>query len=109
MLTITIITVAYNSEKTIADTLKSVSDQTYPCIEHIIVDGNSKDNTLTIINKFKHIKKVISEPDNGKRIVFRATINNDVFDIRICLFTNTLQSISNCFLAIISNSNNCNS
>ena len=65
MLTITIITVAYNSQKTIADTLKSVSEQTYPYIEHIVVDGGSKDNTLAIVNGFQHIKKVISEPDNG--------------------------------------------
>ena len=65
MLTITIITVAYNSEKTIADTLKSVSNQTYPHIEHIVVDGGSKDNTLSIVQKFKHITKTISEPDYG--------------------------------------------
>ena len=65
MLTITIITVAYNSEKTIADTLRSVSKQTYPHIEHIIVDGGSKDNTMSVVREFKHITKTISEPDYG--------------------------------------------
>ena len=65
MRTISIITVAYNSEKTIADTLASISRQTYPNIEHIVVDGGSKDGTLAIINQFPHIKKVISEPDYG--------------------------------------------
>lgn len=65
MLTITIITVAYNSEKTIADTLQSVSEQTYPHIEHIVIDGGSKDNTLSIIRGFKHVTKIVSEPDYG--------------------------------------------
>jgi glycosyltransferase involved in cell wall biosynthesis len=62
---ITIITVAYNSEKTIADTLRSVQTQTYPNIEHIVIDGGSKDNTLSVVNRFGHIKKVVSEPDYG--------------------------------------------
>jgi glycosyltransferase involved in cell wall biosynthesis len=65
MLTITIITVSYNSEKTISDTLKSISKQTHPYIEHIVVDGGSKDNTLAIVKGFRHIKKVVSEPDYG--------------------------------------------
>jgi glycosyltransferase involved in cell wall biosynthesis len=65
MLTITIITVSYNSEKTIYDTLKSISQQTHPYIEHIVVDGGSKDNTLSIVKSFSHIKTVVSEPDYG--------------------------------------------
>ena len=65
MLTITIITVAYNSEKTIGDTLRSISNQTYPNIEHIIVDGGSKDNTLAIVQRFSHVKKVVSGSDYG--------------------------------------------
>jgi glycosyltransferase involved in cell wall biosynthesis len=65
MLTISIITVAYNSEKTIRDTLQSISQQSYPNVEHIIVDGGSKDRTLSIVKEFPHIHKVISEPDKG--------------------------------------------
>lgn len=65
MLTITIITVAYNSEKTIRDTLLSVSKQTNKNIEHIIVDGGSKDRTLDIVAEFPHVSKVISERDYG--------------------------------------------
>jgi glycosyltransferase len=63
MFTITIITVTRNSEQTVRDTLLSVSRQTYPHIEHIIVDGASNDQTLQIVSKFPHVKKVISEPD----------------------------------------------
>ena len=63
---ITIITVCYNSEKTIEDTLQSVVNQLYPNIEYIIVDGGSTDNTLAIIDKYKNkISVLISEKDNG--------------------------------------------
>ena len=65
MTTLSIITVTYNSEKTIRDTLNSVKNQTNQNIEHIIVDGGSKDGTLSIIAEFSHVKKVISEPDYG--------------------------------------------
>ena len=54
---ITIITVCFNSEKTLADTINSVNSQTYKNIEHIFVDGGSKDNTLRIINKNPNPKK----------------------------------------------------
>ena len=66
-LKITIITVCYNAEKTIEDTIKSVLQQTYTNYEYLIIDGKSNDRTLDIINKYsndKHIK-VISEKDNG--------------------------------------------
>lgn len=69
---ISLITVAYNSEKTIRDTFETVLKQTYKDIEYIVVDGLSKDNTLKIIKEYK-IKfqekkiefKYISEPDKG--------------------------------------------
>ncbi|UFH33327.1 glycosyltransferase [Chryseobacterium sp. C-71] len=63
---ISVITVCYNSAATIEDTIKSVMEQTYDDIEYIIVDGNSKDATLHIINQYENsITKWISEPDNG--------------------------------------------
>ena len=48
---ISIITVCLNSENTIISTLNSVLSQSYQDIEHIIVDGGSKDKTLKIIEK----------------------------------------------------------
>lgn len=64
--TFSIITVTYNAEATIEVTLRSVQQQTYRQIEHIIIDGGSKDNTLLIIERYKDsYLKVISEPDNG--------------------------------------------
>ena len=63
---ISIITVCYNSEKTIESTIKSVLNQEYPHIEYIVVDGKSKDRTLEILEKnSKGISKIISERDEG--------------------------------------------
>ncbi len=63
---VSIITVAYNSEKTIEDTIKSVVNQTYKNIEYIIIDGQSADNTLQICEKYKNgISKLVSEQDKG--------------------------------------------
>jgi len=63
---VSIITVCFNSEKTIEDTLKSLESQTYPNIEYIVIDGNSKDRTNEIVAKYQKIVSVhISEPDAG--------------------------------------------
>ncbi|MBJ25257.1 MAG: glycosyl transferase [Flavobacteriaceae bacterium] len=62
---VSIITISYNSSKTIAKTLRSVLDQKTKSIEHIIIDGKSSDNTLEICKKFPHISKIISEKDKG--------------------------------------------
>lgn len=62
---VTIITATYNSAATVRDTLASVAQQTYQPIEHIIIDGLSKDNTLDIVKEFPHVARVVSEKDNG--------------------------------------------
>lgn len=63
---VSIVTVTYNSAETVEDTIKSVVNQDYKDIEYIIIDGLSKDNTLEIVNKYKHqIAMVVSEKDNG--------------------------------------------
>lgn len=63
---VSVITVSFNSEKTIKGTLQSVNEQTYPNIEHIIIDGNSFDKTLEIIAEYKaQPGSVSSEPDRG--------------------------------------------
>lgn len=65
-LLITVITVSYNAEKGIERTILSVIEQECANFEFIIVDGNSKDNTLNIVNKYRnHITKIINEPDKG--------------------------------------------
>lgn len=63
---VSIITVSFNSGKTIKETIESVINQAYPNIEYIIVDGNSTDNTKEIIANYKsQISKYISEKDSG--------------------------------------------
>ncbi len=66
MFKISIITVCFNSEKTIQDTINSVHSQDYKNIEYIIIDGNSIDKTNSIIQKnISKIDKYISEKDLG--------------------------------------------
>ncbi len=63
---ISIITVSYNSAKTIEDTITSVLNQDYPDIEYIIIDGASTDGTMEIVNRYKQqISCIVSEPDEG--------------------------------------------
>jgi glycosyltransferase len=64
-MTISIITISYNAEATIKKTLSSVASQSFDRIEHIIIDGGSKDKTLDICKSFSHVSKLISEPDKG--------------------------------------------
>jgi len=65
-LKISIITVCYNSDKTIADTLRSARLQTHKKIEHIIVDGGSKDETLAVVTaEIMPCHKMVSEIDEG--------------------------------------------
>ncbi|MEH6679306.1 MAG: glycosyltransferase family 2 protein [Sediminicola sp.] len=63
---VSIVTGTYNSEKYIADCVGSIHDQTYPHIEHIIIDGASKDGTVQRIKETPNrVAKLVSEPDKG--------------------------------------------
>jgi glycosyltransferase involved in cell wall biosynthesis len=65
MMKVSVITATFNSAATLTDTLSSVRDQTYPLVEHLIIDGGSKDNTMEIVAGFPHVKQICSEKDRG--------------------------------------------
>ena len=70
MLTFTIITCTYNASQYIDRTLDSVLRQTYPHIDHLIIDGLSKDDTMEKVKKYAEMKsphsiRIICEKDNG--------------------------------------------
>lgn len=79
---ISIITITYNSGKTVEETINSVVSQEYPNLEYLIIDGASKDNTLDIVNKYKdRIDVIISEPDKGIADAFNKGIANATGEI----------------------------
>lgn len=82
---ISIITATFNSGLTIRDTIQTVLSQKYSDYEHIIVDGNSNDNTLDIIREFEPVYKGklrwISEPDRGLYDAMNKGINMATGDI----------------------------
>ena len=79
---ISIITVSFNSEKTIEKTILSVLQQNYENIEYIVIDGNSKDGTLDIIKKYEgSIDLWVSENDEGIFNAINKGISNCSGDI----------------------------
>lgn len=61
-----IVTVTYNAENVLNDTIQSIVTQTYRNVEYIIVDGGSTDGTMHIVDRYRPmISIVVSEPDNG--------------------------------------------
>lgn len=66
MYKLSVITVTYNAEATLERTLRSVQSQSQADIEHIIVDGNSQDGTVALIERYANERtNWVSEPDKG--------------------------------------------
>jgi glycosyltransferase len=63
---VSIVTATYNSQQFIADCVRSIHEQTHKDIEHIIIDGASRDDTIRIIENMPNkVTKIVSEPDKG--------------------------------------------
>ena len=74
MIRFTVVTITYNAEKVLQRTLDSIYGQTYEGVEHLIVDGASKDGTVPMAEAYKeksdtsgngHKVIILSEPDHG--------------------------------------------
>ena len=93
---ISIITVCKNAEKTIAKTIKSINNQSYKNIEHVIVDGNSTDQTWNIIKENKFFQgKIISEADSGTNEAFNKALNFVTGEIVFFLLSDDFLSNNN--------------
>ena len=62
---VSIVTPSLNQGDFVEDAIRSVVEQDYPHIEHIVVDGGSRDGTLAILERYDHLRW-ISEPDHGQ-------------------------------------------
>lgn len=74
MITFSIVTITYNADNVLGKTVDSVFSQTYPHVEHVIIDGASTDETLQVAQDYMqrsyaasngHEIRIVSEPDNG--------------------------------------------
>ena len=80
-LKISVITIAYNCENEIEDTIKSVVNQAYPNKEYIIIDGASTDGTMSVVNRYNDkIDVIVSEPDKGRSDAFNKGISRATGD-----------------------------
>jgi glycosyltransferase involved in cell wall biosynthesis len=96
---ISVITVCYNSAATLARALQSVSDQDWPRIEHIVIDGASKDQTAEVIEHFRsRLAFVLSEPDRGIYDAMNKGLDQASGDI-ICFLNADDQYASNSVLS----------
>lgn len=103
---ISVITVCRNAEDTIEETIKSVLAQTYKNIEFIIIDGNSTDNTLNIINKYKtDINYLLSENDTGIYNAMNKGVNAATGDILYFLNANDLLYSDDIFQIVVNTFN----
>lgn len=99
---ISIITVVCNGADTIEDTILSVAAQSFPFVEHIIVDGASTDNTLDIVRKHKDkIRCVISEPDKGPYDAMNKGIRCAQGDIIGILNADDVYYDKNCICSVV--------
>lgn len=101
---ISVITVSFNSEKTIERTILSVINQNYKDFEYIIIDGKSSDSTIKICEKYsKYITKIISEKDSGIYDAMNKGIVNASGDIISIINSDDYFTHKNCLTEVAEN------
>lgn len=79
---ISVITAAYKSKATVGEAIASVAAQTYPDVEHLVVEGNSDDGTFDAIERAGHDRmRLISEPDDGIYDALNKGVRNATGDV----------------------------
>jgi glycosyltransferase involved in cell wall biosynthesis len=73
----TVVTITYNAEKVVGRTLKSVLGQTYEGVEHLIIDGASKDNTMVLAESYK---KESDESGCGHKVIIQSEPDHGIYD-----------------------------
>jgi glycosyltransferase involved in cell wall biosynthesis len=103
---VSIITATYNSIKHLPDVFESISNQSYSNIEHIVIDGGSKDGTVEYIRNSKFPVILVSEPDRGIYDALNKGINLATGDVIGFLHSDDIlassQTISNIVKAFTS-------
>ena len=96
-----VITVVKNDEKNILKTISSISNQTYKNFEYIVVDGLSKDNTISkILLKKKYINCLTSKKDKG--IYFAMNKGIGLAKGKIIVFVNSGDTLTKGALNVVS-------
>lgn len=103
---ISIITVVYNNEFTIREAIESVLKQTYSSIEYVIIDGKSKDNTVSIIEEYKErLGYFSSQSDRGLYDAMNKGIAASTGDVIGILNSDDLYQDDNVILDVMSQFN----
>lgn len=77
MIRFSVVTITYNAEKVLQRTLDSVCSQTYEGVEHLIVDGASKDQTLALAEQYKQRS---DSSDNKHKVIIRSEPDHGIYD-----------------------------
>ena len=101
---ISVVTPCFNSIHTIRETIESVASQNYPALEHIVMDGGSKDGTVDLLKQYPHLIWA-SEKDEGHYHAMNKGIQRATGDIAVilnaddCFRPGTLQNVGEAFAA----------
>jgi glycosyltransferase involved in cell wall biosynthesis len=98
---VSIITPTLNSERYIRDNIMSILSQTYPAIEHIIIDGGSTDKTLEIVRNLDPKAVLLSGPDEGISDAFNKGLARAKGDIVAFLNSDDYYAASNVIERIV--------
>jgi glycosyltransferase involved in cell wall biosynthesis len=77
MIRFTVITITYNAEQVLERTLQSVLRQTYEGVEHLIIDGASKDGTLAMAEAYKQQSDA---SDSGHKVIIKSEPDHGIYD-----------------------------